>query len=285
MKFRIILYCLLGGLGMSIVALGAGNFAWWYSAGLVMTASFVPVAMFGPRKFTGQFAVILPVLLVVACLCTWSEALLFVATPEIKQHAMRDLYGECFTYTIVGAILAALASLLRLPRASDYSIKLRPPAALVMMVLAAGLVYVLFYLVFGGITYQFFTRQYYPDAVTKVAPLGLWFWAIEFGRGVLMALAVLPVIGTLRMSRINSAIAVGLLLWVTGGLALLIPPNPFMGSAQRFIHTIEILTQNFPLGFAATLLMRPKPSAADRAQEHLVSGDSLGRGPALEGHD
>jgi hypothetical protein len=35
-----------------------------------------------------------------------------------------------------------------------------------------------------------------------------------------------------------------------------------MGSAQRFIHTIEILTQNFPLGFAATLLMRPKPSAA-----------------------
>jgi hypothetical protein len=198
---------------------------------------------------------------------------------------MRDLYGECFTYTIVSAILAALASLLRLPRASGYSVKLRPPAALVMMVLAAGLVYVLFYLVFGGITYQFFTRQYYPDAVTKVAPLGLWFWAIELGRGVLMALAVLPVICTLRMNRMNSAIAVGLLLWVTGGLALLIPPNPFMGSAQRFIHTIEILTQNFPLGFAATLLMRPKPSAADRAQEHFVSGDSLGRRPALQGHD
>jgi hypothetical protein len=79
-----------------------------------------------------------------------------------------------------------------------------------------------------------------------------------------MALAVLPVICTLRMSRMNSAIAVGLLIWVTGGLALLIPPNPFMGSAQRFIHTIEILTQNFPLGFAATLMMRPKPAPAAR---------------------
>jgi hypothetical protein len=37
-----------------------------------------------------------------------------------------------------------------------------------------------------------------------------------------------------------------------------------MGSAQRFIHTIEILTQNFPLGFAATLMMRPKPAPAAR---------------------
>jgi hypothetical protein len=207
---------------------------------------------------------------------------LFVATPEMKQHALRDLYGECITFTIVSLILAALASLLRLPCPSDYSLKLRSPAGLVMMVLVSGLVYVLFYLVFGGITYQFFTRQYYPNAVAKVAPLGLWFWAIELGRGVLMALAALVVICTLRMGRMNSAIAVGLLLWVTGGLALLIPPNPFMGSAQRVIHTIEILTQNFPLGFAATFLMRAKPSAADRGQQHVAPGYSLGRRTALQ---
>jgi hypothetical protein len=261
MKFRVVLFCVLGGLGMSAVALGAGNFVWWYLAGMVMAAAFVPVAMFGPRRFAGQFGVVLPVLLIVAALCTWSEALLFLATPEMKQHAVRDLLGEFFTYTIISAMLAALASLLKLPHDSAYSVKLRAPTSIAMMVVVAGVAYAVFYLITGGITYQFFTRQYYPDAVKMVAPLGMWFWVIQVSRGVLMTLAVVPVICTLRMSRMNSAIAVGLLVWVTGGLALLIPPNPLLGPAQRFIHTIEILTQNFPLGFVATLLIRPKTAA------------------------
>jgi hypothetical protein len=35
-------------------------------------------------------------------------------------------------------------------------------------------------------------------------------------------------------------------------------PNPLMGGAQRFIHTIEILTENFAPGVVAGLLLRPK---------------------------
>jgi hypothetical protein len=142
---------------------------------------------------------------------------------------------------------------------------MRPPSSLVMMALVAGLVYLCFYLVTGGITYQFFTKQYYPDAPQIAMRIGVWFWVMQFGRGLLMALAVLPAICTLRMSRMNSAIAIGLLVWVAGGLALLIPPNQLLGPTQRFIHTIEILTQNFPLGFATTLLMRPKATAASNA--------------------
>jgi hypothetical protein len=74
----------------------------------------------------------------------------------------------------------------------------------------------LFYLVFESITYQFFTKPYYPDATQIVARLGLWFWLIQIARGVLMTLAVIPVIRTLRMSRLHAAIAVGLLLWGCG---------------------------------------------------------------------
>jgi hypothetical protein len=274
MKSRIALYCVLGGFAMSVIALGAGHFVSWWLSGVVMAAAFVPVALFGPRRFVGQIGVVLPALFIVTVLCTWSEAYLFVATPEMRQHAMRDLVGEIVTYAIIGTVLAGLAILLKLGRESPYPVTIRRPGSLVMMVAAAGLIYVAFYLVMGGITYQFFTRQYYPDAQKMVAPLGLWFWVIQFSRGVLMTMAVLPVICTLRMSRINAAIAVGMLVWVAGGLALLIPPNQFMGPAQRFIHTIEILTQNFPLGFLATLLMRPKvispavgtmPTAAVRA--------------------
>jgi hypothetical protein len=262
MKSRIALYCVLGGFAMSIIALGAGHFVSWWLSGVVLAASFVPVALFGPRRFFGQIGVVLPALFVVSVLCTWSEAYLFVATPEMKQHAMRDLIGELVTYLIIGMALAGLAVVLKVGRESAHAVTLRRPGSLVTMVAAAGLIYVAFYLVTGNITYEFFTKQYYPDAQKMVAPLGIWFWAIQFSRGVLMTAAVLPIICTLRMSRINAAISVGMVVWVAGGLALLIPPNTFMGPAQRVIHTIEILTQNFPLGFLATLLMRPKATSS-----------------------
>lgn len=258
MKLRILPFCLLSGLAMSIAALGAGHFAWWWLAGMVMAVSFVPVAMFGPRGFVRQFGAVMPVLLIVSVLCTWSEAHLFFPAPEMREQAMRDLFGELVMYMIVGVVLAAMGMVLKLNQGSVYSITLRGPGSLVALVAAAGLIYLAFYVVTGGITYQFFTKQYFPNAEKMIAPLGAWFWVIQFGRGVLMTLAVLPIICTLRMSRMNTAIVAGMLLWVAGGLALLIPPNPLMGSTQRFIHTIEILTQNFPLGFLATLLMRPK---------------------------
>ena len=50
----------------------------------------------------------------------------------------------------------------------------------------------------------------------------------------------------------------GVLLWVTGGVAPLVLPNADMGPRQRFIHMIEILTQNASLGFTAGMLLRTK---------------------------
>jgi hypothetical protein len=70
---------------------------------------------------------------------------------------------------------------------------------------------------------------------------------------------VIPVIYTLRMSRWRAALAVGLLIWVVGGVSPLLVPNPFMGTTLRLIHIIEILTQNASLGITAVLLLRPKP--------------------------
>ena len=110
--------------------------------------------------------------------------------------------------------------------------------------------------------YQFFTKGYYPEATKIVEKLGPWFWAIQIGRGVLMTLAVVPIIYTLRMRRWQTAIAVGTVIWVAGGLAPLLPPNPYMGATQRFIHIVEIFTQNFSLGVTAALLLRRKESQA-----------------------
>ena len=95
----------------------------------------------------------------------------------------------------------------------------------------------------------------------QVARVGGWFWPLQIGRGILMTLSVLPIVYTLRLSRGQAAIAVGAILWVAGGLAPLIPPNPLMGDTQRIIHIFEILTQNAPLGATVVFLMRPGSAA------------------------
>jgi hypothetical protein len=136
--------------------------------------------------------------------------------------------------------------------------ELRSAGKVALLVVVCGIAYVLYYLIFGSITYQFFTKGYYPDAPQIVARLGVWFWLIQVGRGVLMTLAALPLICTLRMSRVQAAIAVGLIMWVAGGAAPLLLPNPLMVPTQRFIHTIEILTQNVSLGITMVLLLRAK---------------------------
>lgn len=257
---RVVVYCLLGGLSLTPAALGSGGFAWWWLAGIVLSASFVPVALFGPRRAISQFGVVAPVLLIVTVLCLWSEGLIFVQAPEIQEHAVRNLIGACVTYLILATVLAILAMLLKLPRGDGPKVELRSAGKAALLVVVCGIAYVLYYLVFGAITYQFFTKGYYPDAPQIVARLGICFWLIQIGRGVLMTLAVIPLIRSLRMSRVQAAIAVGLIMWVAGGLAPLLLPNPFMGPTQRFIHTIEILTQNASLGITTVLLLRVKRS-------------------------
>jgi hypothetical protein len=263
MKLRIVLYCVLGGLPMAIVAAGAGHFAWWWLSGTVLAAAFVPVALFGPRGALRQFGVIAPVLAIVSLLCTWSEAVVFF--PSMRQHAGRDLAGGLLMYIIIAAALAGLAPALKLAKPSDRTVEHRSPAGAIAMIVVSGIAYTLFYLVFGAITYQFFTKAYYPGADQIARDLGLWFWVIQVARGLLMTVAVLPAIYTLRLNRWQTAIAIGMIIWVGGGLAPLLMPNELMGTTQRMIHMVEILTQNAPLGIIAGLSLRPKSRATSAA--------------------
>jgi hypothetical protein len=268
---RIVLYCLLGGLPLTLSALGAGNAAWWWLSGCVLAAAFAPIARFGPHGAVRQFGVIAPVLLIVSHLCTWSEALIFL--PSAMPDPRGALTGGAVMYVIVAIVLASLAAGLRVTRPDGGAVEHRPPAAAALMVVISGVVYALAYLVFGSITYFFFTRAYYPEAMQVTERLGLWLWVIQIGRGVLMTLAVLPVIYTLRLGRWRAALATGALLWVAGGLAPLIPPNEFMGATQRIIHIVEILTQNAALGIAAVLLLRPGSASTLRHVVGIAGGE------------
>jgi hypothetical protein len=256
MILQIAIYCLLGGLCMAIPAMGGDQFALSWVAGAILTASFVPVARHGPRSLLGQFGAIFLAAVTLAVVCTLSEAVLFV--PETQAHALRILADGTATYFLLAGVLAALAKLLKLTEASTPTLQRRSVGTTFAMVLLSGFLYVVYYLIFGAIAYLFFTKQYYPQAEEQTANLGVWIWVIQLTRGVLMTLAVLPIIYTLRMRRWQAALAVGVLMWIVGGGAGLLVPNSFMVERQRYIHIVEIMTQNVSLGITAVLLLTRK---------------------------
>ena len=256
MKLRVALYGLLGGLPFTIAALGTGHFIWWWLSGIVMAAAFVPVVFFGPKQAVAQYSVNFPVFLNITLLCTCSEDWIF--SPGFRDHAVRDFPGVAILYVICAAVMALVARVLMLNKPDEARFQHRSPVSAPFFVLLSGFFYLLCYFVFGAITYQFFTRGYYPEAQQIAERLGLWFWGIQVARGILMTLSVLPIIYTLRMKRWHAAIAVGLIIWITGGAGPLLVPVIGMGVAQRLIHTAEIFTQNFSLGVTAVLLLCPK---------------------------
>lgn len=265
MILRVISYCVIGGLLFTLPALSTGHLAWALLSGILLTLAFVPVARFGPRSLAGQFGIIASVLIVVGLVCTMSEAMLFL--PEMKLDLRTALGGGAVFYLVAALALAALAKLLKLIAADAPKAEMRPAPLLVPMVIASALSYVLYYLVFGMIAFQFFTRQYYPHAAEHVGVMGAWFWAYQFGRGLLMTLAVLPVIYALRLPRWQAALAVGAIVWIAGGGASLLIPNTYMVAAQRYTHIVEIMMQNFSLGATAVLLMRQKSRTAATAEQ------------------
>jgi hypothetical protein len=267
MNLRVGLYCLLGGLCFTISALGTGHFWLWWLCGIITVASFVPVARFGPGHILAQYGAVAMALVVVGLVCTLSEGVLFY--PAMKAQLAVDLIGGTVSYLLIAAILVTLVKMLKLTEPQAPAVEHRRLGMAIPLVLAAGASYVLYYQIFGSITFQLSTKQYYPHAVEQVAALGLWFWAYQWARGTLMTLAVLPIIYTLRLPRWQAALAVGLLVWIVGGGAALLVPNAMMVPAQRYAHIVEIMTQNVSLGVTAVLLLRPR-AAKVAASMHPV---------------
>jgi hypothetical protein len=254
LKLRIVLFCLIGGLPLALIAPTRAAMPQTWLAGILMAACFAPVALYGPKGILRQFAVIGTAVLFVTSFCTWTEAMLFMPT-AFKGHPWQALIGGSILYLFVALILAVLARVLKLQREGEREAVSKTGAVIPAMIVAAGVCYALYYFVFGAITFQFFTYKYYPDAVRLAASWGIWFWVLQIGRGVLMTLSILPVIYTLRLSRLKLAVVAGMIVWIAGGAAPLLLPLDFMTPMQKFIHVIEILTQNFTLGVSAAYLL------------------------------
>jgi hypothetical protein len=268
MNWRIGLFCVVSGLCFTVSAAGAGHFVWWWLAGVLIAASVLPIVIYGPGKMTAQFNAISLVIIVVGLMCTMSEGMLFY--PDTRAQMSKALWGGTVLYLIASAAMVALARVLKLNRESEIAVEPRSITTAAPMVILSALSYVLYYLIFGAITFEFFTKKYYPHATEQVAALGGWFWVYQFARGLLMVLATVPVIYTLRLPRWKAALVVGLLVWIVGGAAPLLVPNAEMVALQRYEHIVEIFTQNFCLGVTATLLLRRKSASVATPARHAT---------------
>ncbi len=266
MTARIFAYCVVCGLVVSLAGLKQGHaaVAWGWLDGIVLAAAFVPVVRWCGAQGWKLFGILWPAVTLVGAFLTWTEALIFVSSSRREQAV--SLIGGMVLYTLLALALAFLANPFRLPQSLDEP---RPTPrsfpGLALGLAAGGLVYLVLYFVFGGIFYQLFTRPYYENPAlplhegTKVAArLGLWFPLIQVGRGMLMSVSVVPVARNFRRSRGMLALTLGSVLWIVGGLAPLLMPNPFMPPRLRLYHIFEILFQNAGLGLALGYLLRPR---------------------------
>lgn len=127
-------------------------------------------------------------------------------------------------------------------------------------VIAATMIYLVVYFVVGGLNYTFVTHPYYESHVGSLTvPSAQVVLAYEPIRGVLVALSVLPLVLALRMRGAQLAAVVGGMLFIIGGLVVLLPQTS-LPLYLRAASLWEVFAQNVITGIACAYLFRLKPA-------------------------
>jgi hypothetical protein len=115
--------------------------------------------------------------------------------------------------------------------------------------------YVILYCIAGAIilpyVQDFYSNIAQMPAVDKVLIMQVF-------RGLIYVIVTLPVIRMIKTKRWEAALMIGLQLSILGGIAPLLPPNPYMPPEIRLVHGIEIGISNFIYGAIIGLLFASK---------------------------
>ena len=129
-----------------------------------------------------------------------------------------------------------------------------------------GLAYVVLFMVAGHLIYPY-VKHYYQSGFVVFPPFGQLL-AIEFGRGLVYAAALAPLLRQMSGRRGHATLVAGIALSILV-VALLLTPAEVPLRAEiipwdvRKFHFVEILWSNFVLGVIAALLL-VKPAVRDR---------------------
>ena len=133
----------------------------------------------------------------------------------------------------------------------------RSPLGWTWRLLAVAAVYLVVYLVLGGLNYTFVTHPYYETHSGRLTvPSTATILAYEPVRGLLIGLSLLPLTLALRAgahAAVSVALVGGVMLFVVGGVVPLLPQTS-LPLYLRVASLWEIFGQNFLTGVAAAYL-------------------------------
>jgi hypothetical protein len=116
--------------------------------------------------------------------------------------------------------------------------------------------YVILYCIAGAMILPY-VQDFY-DSLTQTPSVDKVL-IMQVFRGLIYVIVTLPVIRMIKAKKWETALMIGLQLSILGGIAPLLPPNPYMPAEIRLVHGIEIGISNFIYGVIIGLLFASKP--------------------------
>jgi len=277
---RIFVGCLISALGFALVnLLGDRIFSlkiaqiplwqsilWSYLTGLLLIIVFIPVLLKSRwRGFTLFIGIWLPLYYIAYLSGGLIESYFFTTVPRSELWLI-SLNGMVATIVLTYLMIVVFAGK---EKGTATKEKRALPAkrawyAWVWRIALCAFIYLFLYFLAGGIFYQYFTKPLYTDPSLSLMPpesgadFFKWLVPLQLVRGALFALVLLPLCRSLKIRRAYLALLIGLILYIVGGFAPLIAPNPWLPDKLRFYHAIEIFFQNFPTGLAIAYILGAK---------------------------
>ena len=180
-----------------------------------------------------------------------------------------ELLIETLKLTITSAALAWLAVALYPRRGTGHAAVEHGPnppttASWVRRWIGVSFVYVVLYIT-AGLLILPIIRPWYESRGTLDANPALVF-PLQIARGALFVAFVLPLLRSMSVTRRQAAVAMAVMIPLVHGVAVLIPPNPFMPDYVRHAHMIEIGWSNFVLGLLIGFLFWNPPPSTQASQ-------------------
>ena len=116
--------------------------------------------------------------------------------------------------------------------------------------------YVVLYCIAGAIILPY-VQDFY-DSLAQTPAVGKVL-IMQVFRGLIYVIVTLPVIRMIKAKKWETALIIGLQLSILGGIAPLLPPNPYMPPEIRLVHGMEIGISNFIYGAIMGLLFAKRP--------------------------
>ena len=160
-------------------------------------------------------------------------------------------YIHAITISLVAGLVVA-AVMWRDPPQVRIASQPISPASLAWRLLLCGITYFVLYMVAGSILAWPIVRPFYQG---RPAPAFASLFALQIVRGAAFSLTVLLIERRTSNDEATADFVVGTTLAVLGGLAPLLPPNPYLPDLVRLAHLPEVVISNFVFAIVARQIL------------------------------